>query len=242
VAEGRVLPELLAYKFGVTLRKAFKGKPTSLELIANSDLIADLMENVPDEAYQEPEPFYHGHLFYHEDVDQESARDLNCLLISAHIALKKGVPIRLVLSSYGGDVHEAMAIVGTIHEIQRAGREVDIHIPGYAMSAGSLILQAGTRRTIEPYGYVMVHNPWWDAGPRTFNEHQDDVEAVDRLRRIVFGLYAQRSNKDLDWWLKFMDRRDRYLSAQEALDLRLVDEVLPNVKYRRFRQTPDEEE
>ncbi len=240
MAGERVLPELLAYRFGVALRKALKGKTAALALV--DEVVPELMEVVPETAFEAPDPFYQGHLFYHEDVDSETAADLNSLLLMAHLALPKKMALRLVLSSYGGNTEDAMTIVGTIHELQRAGREVNIHIPGYAMSAGSLILQAGTRRTIEPYGWVMVHNPWWDAGPRTFDEHRDDVEMVDRYRRMFFGLYAQRSGKDLDWWLKFMDRRDRYLSAQEALELRLVDEVLPMVKYRRFRQSPDEEE
>lgn len=242
MADERILPELLAYKFKATLNKELKGKTQALALV--DSIVPQLLEVVPDIAYTMPDPFYDGIIYYHDRIEHNHADeyrpeavaipDLNYMLRTAHMAMKdKKKPIQLQLSSFGGDVFEAITVIDTIQQIQREGRQVWVHVPGYAMSAGSVILQAGNHRSMSAHAWLMIHDMGWDIGYKKFHDHEDELEFTKRLRQSFFGMYAARTGRPVEEWIKFFDRRDKYLSPEQAFELKLIDEITVPTKYPR---------
>ncbi len=136
-------------------------------------------------------------------------------------------PITILLNSPGGDIINGMAIYDAIKACQH---EVIIKVFGYAMSMGSILLQAGDRRLLSPNCKVMIHYGYeghaWDH-PKTV---QKWAEEGKRLTKTMEEIYLTKlrerhpdfSKKSLAKLLDF----DTILSAQEAVDLGLADEVL----------------
>jgi ATP-dependent Clp protease protease subunit len=141
--------------------------------------------------------------------------------------MKPDRKITLYLSSCGGENTAGLSIISTIHGIRRSGRIVNTHIQGSAYSMASFIAQAGTRRYIESYGTMMLHDIHWGVSLARRDQHIDYLEGAEIETDAVFQLYAERSGKPIAFWREKLKRRDWFVSAQEALDLGLVDEILP---------------
>jgi ATP-dependent protease ClpP protease subunit len=98
-----------------------------------------------------------------------------------------------------------------------------------ALSMGFVIAQAGERRFIEPTGQMMMHD--LQAGSYGDTEQRYAAErSIDMLRNTVSGILAANNtggHKDPQWWVENLFARERYFSPQEALELGVVDEVLP---------------
>lgn len=215
----------LAYKFESILRSRLRGKRNLPAWL--SDTIPLLIDAVPDEAYDRKEPADAGVLFFQASVTAESALELQNDIVSAHLSLKKGARIMLNLTTEGGETMAALAILGTIHDIRRQGRAVDIIVRGAAFSSGSIILQAATRRIIEPDAAVMIHPPHWGMPEgTTLHQYEDDIAYGRRLYSQIATIYARRGKRTPKEFEALMERRDTYLTARESKSLGLVDDVL----------------
>lgn len=200
------------------------------------DIVPDVMFQIPSEAFEPTQPWSVGKLFFHGDVEEEHVRDIQYEIAAMHHNLKKSTPITLYLSSFGGDCYAGLALISTIQEIRRAGRQVNVHIQGCAMSMGSLIAQVADLRTIEPQAWFMIHEvSTWIPRSRS-SEIRDEADALERLEQRLFGLYAARTGKPVEYWRRLFHRKDVYLAADEALNLGLVDEVVAVPAYPRQRR------
>lgn len=228
----RVRPEELAFAYKRVLTKALNGLGKSPALSIVDDVVMDLVDATPASAFELFDPGDAGFIFYHQDVNDTSAADLNWLLMSAHLGFRqKPNSINVILSSYGGTVVDGLTVISTIQRIQREGRAVNVHVPGYAMSCGSLILQAGTHRSMDANGWLMVHNMNWNQGHGTLEEHRDFLAQAEREMEQLCSIYESRSGIEAAEWRKMMHKTDLYLNAEEALTLGLVDEVVRPPQY-----------
>jgi len=221
----RIYSHELAYKFEREIRKALRGRANLDALVA--ELVPELVDAVPSEAYEAKEPADAGYLFWTGDTNEVRAVDMQRDLMSAHLSLKPKIPIQLQASNTGGSSHAGLAVISTIHQIRRAGRTVNVHVSGDASSMGSIILQAANRRTIEEFGMLMLHESSWAMDQESHYIHADTVAGAEKERAAICRLYSQRSGKTVQYWLDRIHRRDLYLNAREALDEGLVDAILP---------------
>jgi ATP-dependent protease ClpP protease subunit len=123
-------------------------------------------------------------------------------------------PISLYLSSTGGYVKDAYAIVNAIHE---SGAIVDTVAIGDCFSACAKILMGGSGvRSIHSDARVMIHTHYYpyDDDPRS-----DSRILYDREREFI----RQHSDLPLDW----IDRNENffYLTPEQALDYQIIDEI-----------------
>ena len=232
----RCTHQSLEYRFGRIILGRLRTKRVPDARALADDLAQRLMEEVPTGAFDAADPFDAGLITFGSDVTENAVLELNHQLRSAHLTLKKGVPIRVLLNSFGGNVFDGLTVVSTMQEIQREGRDVDVHVAGCAMSMGSVILQAGTKRTIDAHGFLMLHEIGYGVEHTKTSLHADMLEEVRALQRATFALYSARTGKPVEYYLKKFDRRDWTMTAAEALEERLVDEIIAAPAYRAHRR------
>jgi ATP-dependent Clp protease protease subunit len=133
--------------------------------------------------------------------------------------------IQLYINSPGGSVSAGLGIYDIMQFVKCDVATICI---GMAASMGSLLLAAGTKgkRYILPHARTMIHQPHIMGG---LSGQASDIEIHAReminTKRRLTEIYATHTGKDYDFLSNAMDR-DYFLSAEEAKDFGLVDEVV----------------
>ncbi|MFP4156927.1 MAG: ATP-dependent Clp protease proteolytic subunit [Opitutales bacterium] len=131
--------------------------------------------------------------------------------------------ISLYINSPGGSVTDGMAIYDTINFLQC---DVVTYCVGQAASMSTLLLASGTKgkRYALPNSRVMMHQPTGGATGQTADIAIAAREIV-RWRERMNELIANHTNKTAEEIAADSDR-DFYLSAHEAVDYGIVDQVI----------------
>ena len=133
--------------------------------------------------------------------------------------------ISLYINSPGGSVTEGMAIYDAMLAIEAPVSTVCM---GMAMSMGSFLLAAGEpgRRFAWPHARIMIHQPLI-MGTVTGTATDLDIRAKEtiRLRGELNELYAKHTGRDVEKIANDTDR-DFFMSAQEAKEYGLLDDVI----------------
>jgi ATP-dependent Clp protease protease subunit len=133
--------------------------------------------------------------------------------------------ISLYVNSPGGSVTAGMAIYDTL---QFVSPDVSTIVMGQACSMGSLLAQAGAKgkRFILPNARHMIHQPSGGArGQATDMEIQ--VKEILAMKKSLTEIYVKHNSrgKTFEELAKDMER-DYFMSAQQALDYGLVDQIV----------------
>jgi len=133
--------------------------------------------------------------------------------------------ISFYINSPGGVVTAGMAIYDTMQYIRP---EVSTIVMGQAASMGSLLAQAGSpgKRYLLPKSRTMIHQPSGGAQGMASDIAIQYAE-IERMKKDLTDIYVQHNSKGktYDDFEKGMDR-DKFLSAQEAIDWGLADEIV----------------
>ena len=133
--------------------------------------------------------------------------------------------IAFYINSPGGVVSSGLAIYDTMQYIRSPVSTVCI---GQAASMGSLLLCAGAagKRYALPNARIMVHQPSGGAqGQATDIEIQ--AREILSLRKRLNELYVRHTGQPIEAIERKLER-DTYMSAEEARDFGLVDQVVEN--------------
>lgn len=133
-------------------------------------------------------------------------------------------PITVMLQCPGGSIFSGFALFDYLVELGKT-HEVETCAFGYAASMAATILQAGTKRTITPNSYVMIH----EAGTATAgstSQMRDQVDLMERMEKRIIDIIADRSSGlTSDAIIEATRRKDWWLDAAQSLKLGLVDEI-----------------
>ena len=129
--------------------------------------------------------------------------------------------IDLHISSPGGDVFEALAIMNALKEHPATKT---VYIDGLAASAASFIaVGIGGEVIMRPGAEMMIHNAqggaWGD-----MNDMHAIIERLDSASATIADIYAAKTGTDAATWRAAMDA-ETWFSADEALAAGLVDRV-----------------
>jgi len=232
----RILPQELSYWFTTILEQRLRTLKVKNVHSAIADIVPQMMDKVPSEAYEPVNSTHAGHILFHGETSEENMKARQQELMDVHLTLPSKKPIYMYMTSPGGEVDAGLGLVSTIQGIQREGRPVNIHVQGGAYSMGAIILQAATKRTCEPYSFFLLHAFHYGSEEHRLDHHEDYIDYVKRQDQACDELFAARTGKPWTYFRKKYDRRHWFLSAQEALDENLVDEVSSPVVYKRFRR------
>ncbi len=135
--------------------------------------------------------------------------------------------ISLYINSPGGDITAGLAIYDTMQFVQC---DVATYCIGQAASLGAVLLAAGTpgKRYALPHARLMLHQPWGGARGSA-KDILIHAEEILRLKQSLAGIIAYHTKKSPEQIMKDSDR-DFYMSAEEAKNYGLVDEVVGSLK------------
>jgi ATP-dependent Clp protease protease subunit len=131
--------------------------------------------------------------------------------------------INIYVNSPGGSVTAGLAIYDTMQFLKC---DVKTYCVGQAASMGAVLLCAGARgkRYALPHARIMIHQPWGGAQGQA-SDISIQAQEILRLRDRLNEILAKHTGKSLDEISKDTDR-DFFMSAQEAKEYGLVDEVV----------------
>ncbi|MCB9897520.1 MAG: ATP-dependent Clp protease proteolytic subunit [Planctomycetes bacterium] len=131
--------------------------------------------------------------------------------------------VNMYINSPGGSVTAGLAIYDAM---QHVGCEVATFCIGQAASMGAVLLCAGTKgkRHILPHSRVMIHQPWGGAGG-TAADIRIQADEILKLKGDLNAILAHHTGQAIKKIEKDTDR-DNYLSAQQAVEYGLVDEII----------------
>jgi ATP-dependent Clp protease, protease subunit len=139
--------------------------------------------------------------------------------------------ISIYINSPGGDVYSGLAIYDTMQFIKP---EITTICFGVAMSMGSLLLTAGTKgkRLALPNARVLIHQPATEGTYGQVSDLEIQANEIQRVRRLMETTLAKHTNKTADEVRDDIER-DKILTAEQAKEYGIIDEVLP---YRKASQ------
>ncbi len=134
--------------------------------------------------------------------------------------------INLYISSPGGSVQAGLAIYDTMRHLPCP---IGTTCVGYAASFGTILLMAGDRgrRRTLPHARIHIHQPLIQGG--LGGQATDiDIHAREILntRDVLNDIIHQHTGQPLER-IKRDTERDFYMSATEALEYGIIDEILP---------------
>ena len=132
--------------------------------------------------------------------------------------------ISLYINSPGGAVTAGLAIYDTIQSIKCDTQTICL---GQAASMAAILLASGTpgKRFALPSSRVMIHQPWGGVQGQS-SDISIQAREIIRLKRLTIDYFASHTGKTVDVVEADMER-DYYMSAQDALDYGIVDQILP---------------
>ena len=135
--------------------------------------------------------------------------------------------ISLYINTPGGSVTSGLAIYDTIQFVKC---DVTTYCIGQASSMGSLLLACGTpkKRFSLPHARIMIHQPWGGAQGAAADISIQAKEIL-RMRQKLNELMAEHTGQTFEKIEKDADR-DFFMSAAEAVEYGLIDEVISKKK------------
>jgi len=137
--------------------------------------------------------------------------------------LKRTSEISLYINSPGGSVDDTMAIYDTMRFINSP---IATYCIGRAQSGAAIILAAGTKgsRFALPHAKIMLHQPWGGVTGQAA-DIKIQAEEILKAKKMINEILAKHSGQPIER-IAGETERDRYMSAAEAKEYGLIDEVL----------------
>lgn len=169
-------------------------------------------------------------LYFYSDVTRESIYLFNRQLsdlekqlryIQINFELKDPPPIKLYISSEGGEVFSCFS---AIDRIKSCKIPVDTYVEGIAASCATLLSVVGRKRYMNRNSVMLIHSVssglWGN-----YQQFQDEKQNLDLIMKFIKNIYLNHTKfqeKELDKLLK----HDLYLSPEECIKFGLADYII----------------
>jgi len=132
--------------------------------------------------------------------------------------------ISLYINSPGGSISAGLAIYDTINFMSAP---VNTICMGMAASMGAFLLSSGRKgkRSALPHSRIMIHQPSQNGGGGTASDIEIQAREILYLKGKMNELMAKHTGKPVEVIERDTDR-DRFMSAQEALDYGIIDNIV----------------
>jgi ATP-dependent Clp protease protease subunit len=162
-------------------------------------------------------------IFVGVQIDDASANDVMAQLLYLE-SVDPDRDIIMYINSPGGSFTSLMAIYDTM---QFARPDVQTYCLGQAASAAAVLLAAGTpgKRYALPNARVLIHQPAMEGVYGQVSDLQIQAAEIQRVRRLMESTLARHTSKSAEDIRKDIER-DKILTADEAREYGIVDEVL----------------
>ena len=181
-------------------------------------IIDEILASVPGDLQLRPDDpmIASRQILVTENINERTTRDVVARLLYMN-TLDPHRPIDLYLSTQGGWVDSAFTIIDTMQLIDAP---VNTWAIGGCYSSGALILTAGTgRRYATPNSVLMIH--------ASLDEDTKQSYSYERLALQRYERVWRRRAALPDAWFPMIGGEEYYLSPQEALEFKMIDEIKP---------------
>ena len=169
-----------------------------------------------------------GIYIFHRQVTKKAQNQLIQSMYVWH-QLDQESPWTIYLNSVGGDMFHGFGIIDEIASYSLRGggtHHITIKVRGLAASMAAVILQAADERVVGPSSQLMVHKPSVEQAYGTEDVLEDELRWLRRATEWMYGVFRDRGMRlSRDEFMERINRRDWYLTAQDALELGLADHV-----------------
>lgn len=134
--------------------------------------------------------------------------------------------IQFYINSPGGSVTSTLAIYDTMQFIECP---VSTFCIGLAASGAAVLLAGGAKgkRYALPHSKVMIHQPYGQVGGQV-SDIEIQAQEILQSRQVINEILAKHTGQDIERIARDTER-DRYLTAIQAKEYGLVDEVVGHV-------------
>jgi ATP-dependent Clp protease protease subunit len=162
-------------------------------------------------------------IFLGVQIDDASANDVMAQLLTLE-STDPDREIIMYINSPGGSFTSMTAIYDTMQYVRPHVRTVCL---GQAASAAAVLLSAGTpgKRLALPNSRILIHQPATEGVYGQVSDLEIQANEIQRMRTTLEELLSRHSNKSLEEVRVDIDR-DKILTAAEAKDYGLIDDVL----------------
>jgi ATP-dependent Clp protease protease subunit len=162
-------------------------------------------------------------IFLGVQIDDASANDVMAQLITLE-SMDPDRDISIYINSPGGSFTALTAIYDTMQWVKP---DIQTVCMGQAASAAAVLLAAGTpgKRLALPNARILIHQPWSEGGRGDLSDLEIQANEILRMRSVMEQMLAKHSGRELDDVHRDIDR-DKILSADEAKDYGIIDQVL----------------
>ncbi len=136
----------------------------------------------------------------------------------------KSQEIHFYINSPGGSVSSTLAIYDTMQFLECP---IATYCMGIAASGAAILLAAGAKgkRFCLPHAKVMIHQPWHGGIGGQASDVEIEMKEILKEKHRLNEILAKHTGRTVEE-IEHESERNRYFTAQEAKDYRLVDDVL----------------
>jgi ATP-dependent protease ClpP protease subunit len=155
-----------------------------------------------------------------EEIDSDLFGKIDAALSEMESDNRRAITIRI--NSEGGSVYDALAIVGRLKSSKC--RIITVGF-GAVMSAATLILACGDERIMSDIAWFMHHESQY-AVEGSHSQVVDAVAQAEKEENQWAAAMESYSKKDAKFWRKVAKDKNAYFTAQELLDMGVIDELI----------------
>jgi ATP-dependent Clp protease protease subunit len=165
-------------------------------------------------------------IFLGVQIDDASANDVMAQLLTLE-SMDPDRDISIYINSPGGSFTALTAIYDTMQFVKP---DIQTICMGQAASAAAVLLAAGTpgKRFALGNARILIHQPYSEGGGQG-SDIEIQANEILRMRTQLEEMLARHSNKSVEEVRKDIER-DKILTAQDALDYGLIDQVITTRK------------
>jgi ATP-dependent Clp protease protease subunit len=166
-------------------------------------------------------------LLLEKDLTEEEAERLRGWI--RFLNLQSNDEIKLIINSKGGEVAPALSLYD---EILHSNAPVTGIVDGECSSVAIVILQAAKKRLATRHSFFLLHPISIDFGKivldeRIYQKIKKDLIRGRKRRAMVHQILMKRTKRTLEE-IKTKEKEERMMTAEEAKEFGLIDEVLPD--------------
>ncbi|RYE71969.1 MAG: ATP-dependent Clp protease proteolytic subunit [Hyphomicrobiales bacterium] len=166
-------------------------------------------------------------IFLGTPISDDVANAVIAQLLSLQV-MEPDRDISIYINSPGGSFTAMTAIYDTIRYLKP---DVQTFCLGQAASAAAVLLAAGApgKRFALPNARILIHQPYTEGTGGQISDLEIQANEILRMRELMEQMIADATGKDRAEVSRDVDR-DKILTAQQALEYGLIDQVLDTLK------------
>jgi ATP-dependent Clp protease, protease subunit len=158
-------------------------------------------------------------------IDDQKAELIKAQMLFLGRADEKN-EIKLYIDSPGGSVYAGLGILGVMETVPNVIMTINA---GLCASMAAVLLCAGNKRRAYRYSTTMIHQPLMNNAGGQATDIEINANEIKRLKDLLYEIMAEKTGQDKEKIYGDCER-DHYLTAQQAKDYGLIDDILQPVK------------